>query len=213
MKTLQRPIDGYDHVLPRDGFNDANLIKNIAKLVMLIEDGFTCVNYEHDTRINQGFTVVSKPESGETFIQNVRFYYGVENIYLFRPLNSRWPWPLYFHHRGFEGEVFYEDGTLTRTWMERFAQYQDPTRLRLLKEAWAVARNHIFEYDRDFIRMEIEYSIYWFCHNHHGGQWSNLYSVLSTSKYRPSPLEKGVDEDSFLAIEIYRHFKQIFTDA
>lgn len=32
---------------------------------------------------------------------------------------------------------------------------------------------------------DIEPAIYWFAHDYHGGQASNLYSALSTSMYRP----------------------------
>ena len=35
------------------------------------------------------------------------------------------------------------------------------------------------------IRFDIEEAIYWFAHDYHGGQGSNLYSVLSTSEFRP----------------------------
>lgn len=44
--------------------------------------------------------------------------------------------------------------------------------------------------------FDIEEAIYWFAYNYHSGQWSNLYSALSTSQYRPSPLANGPDEHS-----------------
>jgi hypothetical protein len=36
-------------------------------------------------------------------------------------------------------------------------------------------------------------AIYWFANDWHSGQWSNLYSVLSTSPYRPGMCERGPD--------------------
>jgi hypothetical protein len=35
------------------------------------------------------------------------------------------------------------------------------------------------------VRFDIEEAIYWFSADYHGGQWSNLYSTLSTSEFRP----------------------------
>ena len=50
-------------------------------------------------------------------------------------------------------------------------------------------------------RFDREEAIYWFAYNWHSGQWSNLYSVLSTSKFRPSPLANGPEETAVLLIE------------
>ncbi len=33
--------------------------------------------------------------------------------------------------------------------------------------------------------FSIEAAIYWYASDYHSGQWSDLYSILSTSKYRP----------------------------
>jgi hypothetical protein len=43
--------------------------------------------------------------------------------------------------------------------------------------------------------LDRESAIYWFANHYHSGHGSNLYSILSTSDYHPSPLEyepKGV---------------------
>lgn len=61
----------------------------------------------------------------------------------------------------------------------------------------------------DFNREE---AIYCFAYNYHLGQKSNLYSVLSTSEYKPSPLithieSEGVDGSSQeLYDELVKHF-------
>ena len=44
-------------------------------------------------------------------------------------------------------------------------------------------------------------ALYWFCANHHNGQFSFYYSVLCELKYKPSPLENAPREEA--AIEIY----------
>ena len=43
---------------------------------------------------------------------------------------------------------------------------------------------------------DAEVAIYWFANHYHGGQWSNLYSVLSTSPFRPGPISRGPQEGS-----------------
>lgn len=44
--------------------------------------------------------------------------------------------------------------------------------------------------------FDIAESIYWFASDHHGGQWSNLYSVLSCSDYNPGPCTRGPGESA-----------------
>lgn len=43
----------------------------------------------------------------------------------------------------------------------------------------------------------IEEAIYWFASDWHGGQGSNLYSVLSTSEFKPGAIATG-PEDFYL---------------
>lgn len=43
---------------------------------------------------------------------------------------------------------------------------------------------------------EAEEAIYWFANWNHGGQWSNLYSVLSTSPFSPGPISRGPEKGS-----------------
>jgi len=54
------------------------------------------------------------------------------------------------------------------------------------------------------IEFTIECAIYWFCNDYHTGQSSNLYSILSTSDYKPGSMETSVlDTDNNLAIAMY----------
>lgn len=43
---------------------------------------------------------------------------------------------------------------------------------------------------------DAEVAIYWFANDYHGGQWSNLYSVLSTSPFKPGRNSNGPEEDT-----------------
>jgi hypothetical protein len=58
---------------------------------------------------------------------------------------------------------------------------QDPTREEMLTCIELGLGGVCDEFDR-------EEAIYWFACNYHGGQDSNLYSVLSTSEYNPGPV-------------------------
>src|SRR5688572_16347993 len=59
----------------------------------------------------------------------------------------------------------------------------DPTRDEML----AYLNSQLVEMDE----FDKEGAIYWFANHYHSGQWSNLYSVLSTSQYRPGRMESG----------------------
>ena len=51
--------------------------------------------------------------------------------------------------------------------------------------------------DTEDMSFEVEEAIYWFAYAWHGGQWTNLYSALSTSPYSPGPKSTG-PEDNYL---------------
>lgn len=81
-------------VLPRDAFNDANLLKCIAQLTMLIEDGAKEVeglSFEYD---GEPFDIQQDPADGSTYVTNIRFFVGKKQAYMRRALNSRDAWPL-----------------------------------------------------------------------------------------------------------------------
>lgn len=65
----------------------------------------------------------------------------------------------------------------------------DPTKDEMVQ----AIRNDCGNEPDDF---DIESAIYWFAYAYHGGQWSNLYSILSTSPYKPGAIENGVEPDS-----------------
>lgn len=60
----------------------------------------------------------------------------------------------------------------------------DPTRQELL----AYIKNDMFG---EYSEFGIERALYWLAADNHGGQGSNLYAVLSTSKYTPGRAEHG----------------------
>lgn len=44
-------------------------------------------------------------------------------------------------------------------------------------------------FGEEVCEFDIEAAIYWFASDYHSGQWSDLYSILSTSEYRPGRME------------------------
>jgi hypothetical protein len=74
---------------------------------------------------------------------------------------------------------------------------QDPTRDDMLE----FLRQHIVpHYAGEDIEFDIEEAIYWFASDYHGGQWSNLYSALCQSPYKPGALQSWCGSD--IAVEL-----------
>ena len=62
-------------------------------------------------------------------------------------------------------------------------------------------------YDSSADSFDIEEAIYWFANDWHSGQWSNLYSALSTSEYHPGPIACGPEN-----LWLYLVLKDEFTE-
>jgi hypothetical protein len=79
---------------------------------------------------------------------------------------------------------------------------QDPTKEELLSHL-----KKSFGNEEDF-EYSAEAAIYWFANHYHGGQTSNLYSVLSHSNFRPGPVrnepEKGSLEEMMYDELVYK---------
>lgn len=74
---------------------------------------------------------------------------------------------------------------------------KDPTKeemIEFLKSEWEWA-------GIEDLSSEIEIAIYQFATSYHSGQWSNLYSALSTSDFNPGPMWKFDNED--IAKDLY----------
>jgi len=100
-------------VLPRDLFNDANLLKCVGAIILAIEDRklppvFTYV-YDGDP-----FDIEQDENDGSTYICNVVISASNNELNLRRPLNSREAWPLFASlWDGDECEVFNSDGSFS----------------------------------------------------------------------------------------------------
>lgn len=109
----------YRRVIPRDLFNEGNLLKCYGQLYLGLEK-LNCVENLHaDVMLDRfGFQVSQDPGDGSLTIGNVTLYCQGERVPLRRPLNSREPFPLYAAlHVDTEDEteiaVFTDTGELT----------------------------------------------------------------------------------------------------
>lgn len=113
---------GYLRVIPRDLFNEANLLKCLGTLYILTEGrddcGFDREDMEH-------FAIDQDPNTGAIYVEELTFQTRREELALYRPLNSRAPWPLWFcrpyadedEFADTEGRVFTDEGALSEEFL------------------------------------------------------------------------------------------------
>lgn len=94
----------------------------------------------------------------------------------------------------------------------------DPTRAQMRKYLigiWPAITCERFNRRDECQIWDLEMAMYYFAREYYDGQRSNLYSVLSTSEYRPGACESGFDdastrEENYTAFSLYcaliRHF-------
>ena len=62
--------------------------------------------------------------------------------------------------------------------------------------------------------FDTEAAIYWFANDWHGGQWSNLYSVLSMSPFHPGPTQNGPEEystaEAMLGVLVNEYYSEYY---
>lgn len=107
----------YYRVIPRDLFNEGNLLKCYGQLYLNLEkmglEG--CLKHEGGP-----FLIEQNPWDGSISILNVHLFVRENQILLSRPLNSRDPYPLYADiDEDTTIPVFHDDGSFTEE-MTRF---------------------------------------------------------------------------------------------
>lgn len=110
----------YLRVIPRDLFNEANLLKCYGRIYIELEKGcYPGVELIHDDE-DELFQVVQDSADGSLFLMNVWLCWHGRRCKLRRPLNSREEWPLYLTTDEDEVlEVFDEHGHFSEA-MELF---------------------------------------------------------------------------------------------
>jgi len=102
----------YDRVIPRDLFNEGNLLKCYGQLYLNLEK----MGMEDCLKYTGGqFHVEQDQSDGSTYLLNVHLIVRGQLYPLRRPLNSRDPYPLYVHVSEDDDpiEVFTDNGTFT----------------------------------------------------------------------------------------------------
>lgn len=87
-------VGHYERVLPRDLFNEANLLKNLGRLFLLLDDAQKDCTLVHEYS-DRPFCIAQDDSSGAITCSNIYLLKGKTRHYLWRPLNSRQPWPLF----------------------------------------------------------------------------------------------------------------------
>lgn len=106
----------YVRVIPRDLFNEADLLKCLGRLWILLAEtrGHNArlgdQESEHD---GSAFEIAQDENDGSIYVINLPFMIGRMEFTPFRPLNSRNAWPLFIHHNFDDIRVFTEEGQFT----------------------------------------------------------------------------------------------------
>lgn len=112
----------YTRVIPRDLFNEADLLKCYGRLYILLETAGAHLAKLSDANLEQEepFEIGQSQDDGSISVLNVIFTIDDVRWRLERPLNCRDPWPLYCV--SFDGEirerVFTEKGDFSAKFLE-----------------------------------------------------------------------------------------------
>lgn len=109
----------YHRVIPRDLFNEADLLKCYARLWIELDEksGRHKAELHHD---GAAFRVEQDETSGAIYIANVELTIRGDTVGLYRPLNSRSKWPLWLGDTGGDDiRVFTDDGALSAEFLAR----------------------------------------------------------------------------------------------
>lgn len=109
-------MSNYNRVIPRDLFNEANLLKCYGQIYINLERislDDVALHYDDEENGDQ-FNIAQDESNGGLFITNVHLIVNQVKQKLYRPLNSRDPFPLYLTDENDEDiSVFNDDGTFT----------------------------------------------------------------------------------------------------
>ena len=110
----------YQRVIPRDLFNEGNLLKCLGQLYLNLEVLKTErveISY-YGAGSTEGFDIQCTVD-GDIYVDNISLHIRGVPYIIFRPLNSRRPYPVYtikMDHSTLE--VFNDDGTFHKEFLE-----------------------------------------------------------------------------------------------
>lgn len=86
----------YKRVIPRDLFNEANLLKCLGQLVVKLDERRSFASLKaSEANPFAGFMIEQSPDDGSISSATLIFMIKADNYRLYRPLNSREVWPLW----------------------------------------------------------------------------------------------------------------------
>ena len=125
-------LEDYVRVIPRDLFNEANLLKCYGRLYIEGENKPGIVIAHNPSEAGSPFRIAQNQDDGSLTIMDVTLSVHGHEISLSRPLNARGAFPLYgttnesIH--GYEDgdvfEIFNEDGSFHADFKERIAAWE-----------------------------------------------------------------------------------------
>jgi len=103
----------YQRVIPRDLFNEANLLKCLGQLYLHFDK-----LAPHKARVEldgRTFQVEQDESDGSIYAANIQVSINQKPYWASRPLNSREPWPLYLRMLGSDDVIpaFHDSGDLS----------------------------------------------------------------------------------------------------
>lgn len=109
-------LRNYERVLPRDLFNEGNLLKCYGALWIELErySNYAVIKEESVSK----FVIRQDDSDGSLTIANVTLMIAGKCYLLRRPLNSREPYPLYLTHGDVDIPIFNDNGTLSADLLE-----------------------------------------------------------------------------------------------
>lgn len=121
----------YIRIIPRDLFNEANLLKCYGQIYINLETSCTPHVVLEPEAVHEPFDVVQDEDSGNLSIANVQLMVNGMAQRLYRPMNSRQPWPLYtLNQAGDEISVFDDTGKFTQELLDYFESMKPQTTRR-----------------------------------------------------------------------------------
>jgi hypothetical protein len=100
----------YMRVIPRDLFNEANLLKCYGQLVLQLELGTHRATLSDESMGDAEAFDIQADIDGRTTVANLPLVIGDVEWQLWRPLNSRELWPLYAESADGESVPVFTDG-------------------------------------------------------------------------------------------------------
>jgi hypothetical protein len=109
--------DTYIRAIPRDLFNEANLLKCLGQLYIQLElkAGAREWGLQHT---GDRFEIEQDDSDGSLAVANFWLTFENKVWFFYRPLNSREPYPLYTDHNDTAIAVFDHHGTLTEEFLK-----------------------------------------------------------------------------------------------